>query len=279
MDRFLLHVNQYEISETYLPPPVIVAMPRNQLCTTATMKSVKQIWYGGAMLKYSTCLPVYEILHKDAKIQPVWGMTECGWITGGRWNERLTDESVARLLDDFDIKVVDDNGEIVTDQDIMGELVIKAPAPMIGYIDNPEATKEIFDEHGWIRTGDVGYFRDGKVFVVDRKKDIIKVRGWQVSPAEIEAVLLQHADVIDAAVIGVRLSGGLGEAPKAFLVLKTGAKTNAEEIKEFAGQKLSKYKVPQEVSFVHSIPKNPTGKILRRVLRQSSKVNDGKYPH
>jgi acyl-coenzyme A synthetase/AMP-(fatty) acid ligase len=279
MDRFFLHVNDYGISETYLPPPVIIAMPRNPLCTAATMKTVRQIWYGGAMLKYSTCLPLYEVLDKDAKIQPVWGLTEAGWITSGRWDERLTDESVARPLEGFDIKVVDDNGENVTNKEIMGELVVKAPAPMLGYIDNPEATNEIFDEDGWVRTGDVGYFREGKVFVIDRKKDIIKVRGWQVSPAEIEAVLLQHAHVIDAAVVGFRLAGGLGEAAKAFIVLEPGTETTTEQIKDFAGQKLAKYKVPQEVAFVHSIPKNPTGKILRRVLRQSGKVNDGKHPH
>jgi acyl-CoA synthetase (AMP-forming)/AMP-acid ligase II len=266
MDKFFEYVKKYRISETYLPPPVLTQMPHHPCCTPETLQSIKQIWFGGAMLKYSSRLPIYDVLVKDAKIQPVWGMTEAGWITAGQWPEKFTDDSVARLLPDFKIKVVDDDDAEIKEPGEVGELVAKSPAPMLGYLNNPSATEEMFDARGWIRTGDIGYLKDGKVFVVDRKKDIIKVRGWQVSPAEIEAVLLQHPAVVDVAVAGTSSESGMGGV-KAFVVLESGSDTNAENIQEFAGQRLAKYKIPAEVAFVDAIPKNTTGKILRRLLK------------
>jgi 4-coumarate--CoA ligase len=146
---------------------------------------------------------------------------------------------------------------------------VKSPAMMLGYIDNEQATREAFDSDGWLRTGDVGRLTEGnKVFVVDRKKDLMKVRGWQVSPVEVESVLLQHPDIVDAGVVGIPLANNTGEIPRAYIVVRAEAVLSDEEVKKFAARSLAKYKVPEEIVFLDQIPKNPTGKVLRRTLRE-----------
>jgi acyl-CoA synthetase (AMP-forming)/AMP-acid ligase II len=142
---------------------------------------------------------------------------------------------------------------------------------MLGYLNNEKATLEALDGSGWLRTGDIGQIVDGnKVFVVDRKKDLIKVRGWQVSPAEVEGIILQHPEVVDAAVIGIDLANGVGDVSRAFVVLGEKSQLSEEDVKAFVGKSLARYKIPEEVVFVGSIPKNPTGKILRRILREEA---------
>jgi hypothetical protein len=152
---------------------------------------------------------------------------------------------------------------------VNGEIHIRSPHPMKGYLNNSTATAEAFTEDGWVRSGDVGFVQSGKYFVIDRTKDLIKVRGWQVSPAEIEASLLEHHDIIDAAVIGIAARDGTGEVPAAFVVRKEESHLKEKDIKEFLGVRLARYKGVEEVQFVDRIPRNPTGKILRRVLRDS----------
>jgi acyl-CoA synthetase (AMP-forming)/AMP-acid ligase II len=267
MDKFLKYVKQYSITETYIPPPVIVAMPRHPKCTAKNLASLRQIWFGGAALKFSSCIPLVRLLHKDAKIQPVWGMTEAGWITAGRSDGPLiTDDSVGAPLDGFEVKVVSEDGS-EQQEGSTGELLVKSPAPMSGYLRNLDATREVIDTQGWIHTGDIGFMRNGRVSIIDRLKDIIKVRAWQVSPAEVEAALLEHPDIIDAAVVGVLLPDETGDTPKAFLVRRPGASVQIEDILAYLPSRLARYKVPTEWVFVESIPRNSTGKILRQYLQ------------
>lgn len=154
----------------------------------------------------------------------------------------------------------------MTEEGAKGEIHIRCPHPMMGYLNNPAATLEAFSKDGWVRTGDVGFIREGKWYVVDRTKDLIKVRGWQVSPVEIEAALLEHDLITDAGVIGVAAKDGTGEVPIAFVV-KSEDHLQEDNVKAFLASRLSRYKGIDEVVFVDSIPRNPTGKILRRVLR------------
>lgn len=165
---------------------------------------------------------------------------------------------------------MDDDDKPITNEEVTGNIFVKAPWPMLGYLDNEKATMETLPGGGWVRTGDVGQYADGKVWIVDRKKDLIKVRGWQVSPAEVESIILQHPDVLDAAVIGVELGNGTGDIPLAYVVLRPDTKLEPDELKAFVGQSLAKYKLPEEIRFVDRIPKNSTGKILRRVLREEA---------
>lgn len=141
---------------------------------------------------------------------------------------------------------------------------------MLGYLGNPEATAEMIDSEGWLHTGDLGYYdSDGDIYIIDRLKELIKVKGLQVAPAELEDLLRGHPHINDAAVIGIK-DARLGEAPKGYIVQKPGTPPiDVEEVKAYIADKVAKHKrLVGGVEVVESIPKNATGKILRKVLRE-----------
>ena len=145
-----------------------------------------------------------------------------------------------------------------------GEVWVRGPQVMKGYLNNPAATADTVDADGWLRTGDIGIVdADGYLTIVDRLKELIKVKGYQVAPAELESLLLEHPLIADAAVIPVP-DVESGQAPKAFVVAR-GA-LSAEDVRAFVHERVSHYKRLREVAFVEAIPKSPSGKILRRVL-------------
>jgi len=155
----------------------------------------------------------------------------------------------------------------LTKEGATGEIQIYNPLAMKGYLNNPTATAEAFTPDNWIRTGDIGYAKDNNWYVVDRAKDLIKVRGWQVSPAEIEAALMEHPDILDVGVIGIPAADGCGESPMAFVVTEKRGSIDEAQIKLFLATRLARYKNVEEVCFIEKIPRNPIGKILRRELR------------
>ena len=205
--NFISYIARFQVTETYMPPAVLMSLPRSPFCTMENMQSLKQIWVGGATASLKSRLPLYEKLSPDAQINMVWGLTEVGWVTAGIWPEKLLDDSVGRPLPGFSISTAATGSDAPTSDEPgrLGELIVHAAFPMLGYLDNPTATAAAFDAaSGGLKTGDIGCVDDaGKVFVVDRIKDLIKVRGWQVSPAEVELALHQHPDILDAAVISV----------------------------------------------------------------------------
>ncbi|MGH2729387.1 MAG: AMP-binding enzyme, partial [Actinomycetota bacterium] len=141
---------------------------------------------------------------------------------------------------------------------------IRGPQIMKGYLNNPEATAHTIDEEGFLHTGDIGYFDDdGYFYIVDRLKELIKYKGFQVPPAELEALLLSHPNITDAAVIGIP-EEGVGELPKAFVVC--GDEVDGQEIIDFVAARVAPHKKVRFVEFVDEIPKSPSGKILRRIL-------------
>ena len=151
-----------------------------------------------------------------------------------------------------------------------GEIWIRGPQVMKGYLNNPDATENSIDADGFFHTGDIGHIDEhDQYFIVDRLKELIKYKGFQVAPAELEALLLSHPQIADAAVIGVRDSEG-EEVPKAFVVLKE--PVSDEEIMEFVASRVAPHKKIRRVEVVDQIPKSPTGKILRRVLRDREKA-------
>ncbi|HKR22046.1 MAG TPA: long-chain fatty acid--CoA ligase, partial [Pyrinomonadaceae bacterium] len=144
------------------------------------------------------------------------------------------------------------------------EVCVRGPQVMKGYLNNPEATAQTIDPDGWLHTGDIGYAdEDGHFFIVDRAKELIKYKGLQVAPAELEAVLLTHPCIADAAVIPCP-DDEAGEVPKAIVVLKQAAEP--ESIMEFVAERVAPHKKIRYVEFMETIPKSPSGKILRRVL-------------
>jgi len=149
-----------------------------------------------------------------------------------------------------------------------GEIVVRGPYIMKGYLGDEAATRNMIDRDGWLRTGDIGYYQEtGFVFVVDRAKELIKHKGMQVAPAELEDVLLSHPDLQDAAVVGLpdELSG---ELPTAFVVIKPGRHVTQSQVKDYVAGRVASYKqLSGGVHFIDSIPRVQSGKILRRVLK------------
>lgn len=146
-----------------------------------------------------------------------------------------------------------------------------------GYFKNPEANSQSFDSDGWFKTGDIAYCDQftRKWYIVDRKKELIKVRGFQVAPPELEAVLLSHPQIVDCAVIGITIPGANTEFPRAYVVRRPGGDGNRpteDEVKRYVLDRLARYKaLTGGVKFVGSIARNPSGKILKRVLREDAK--------
>ncbi|KAE9547042.1 hypothetical protein FO519_009746, partial [Halicephalobus sp. NKZ332] len=148
-----------------------------------------------------------------------------------------------------------------------GEILLRGPTVMLGYLNRPQATAETIDDDGWLHTGDIGFVEeDGALFIVDRLKELIKVKGLQVPPAELEDLLLSHPEIRDAAVIGIP-DPNSGEVPKAFVVRANNDLTE-QQIQEFVKERVAHYKqLKGGVEFVEEVPKSPAGKILRRFLR------------
>jgi acyl-CoA synthetase (AMP-forming)/AMP-acid ligase II len=182
--------------------------------------------------------------------------------------------SVGHMIPNTDIKFIDDDGVEVTTPETRGEMCVRGPGIIRGYFENPEANARDFDEEGFYHSGDVGYFEKGtgKIFIVDRKKELIKVRGFQVAPNEIEGLLLTHPAIIDAAVIGLTVpSSPDAELVRACVVLRNGQSVSEKEVKEFIRSQLTSYKkLTGGVQFMDAIPKTASGKILKRLLREEA---------
>jgi len=174
--------------------------------------------------------------------------------------------SIGKALPDIEVMVADEEGKEVPRGEV-GEILVKGDNVMLGYYKDEQATSEAF-VNGWLKTGDMAFMdEDGYLFIVDRKKDLIIVSGFNVYPREIEDLLYSHPKVEEAAVVGVK-DETRGEAPKAFIVLKEGEQMDKKEVLEFLKPQLAQYKLPREIVFTDSLPKNATGKILKKVLRQ-----------
>ena len=171
---------------------------------------------------------------------------------------------------DTQVRIVDPASGEDLDIDADGEVWIKGPQVMKGYLNNPTATADTIDPDGWLHTGDIGHIdADGHLFIVDRLKELIKYKGFQVPPAELEALLLTHPGVADAAVIGLP-DEEAGEIPVGYVVLKPGQEVTADEITDFVAGQVAHYKQLRQVNLVEAIPKSASGKILRRVLRDEA---------
>jgi acyl-CoA synthetase (AMP-forming)/AMP-acid ligase II len=210
----------------------------------------------------------------------IYGMTEAaGTLTalspedhdpGGPRAHLL--RSAGKPIRSVDLRIVDPGTLEEVREGEVGEIVVRALHNMKGYWRNPKATAEVFphgrDEHGgWMRTGDAGYLQDGYLYIHDRIKDMIISGGENIYPAEVENALSYHPAVAECAVIGVP-DEKWGEAVKACVVLKPGASADAREIIDFTRERLAHYKCPKSLDIVPSLPRNPSGKLLKRVLRE-----------
>jgi acyl-CoA synthetase (AMP-forming)/AMP-acid ligase II len=212
-------------------------------------------------------------------IRQGYGMTETSPVTHSSPadSSKMKLGSIGPPAPNTECKLVDpaSGAELGPNQE--GEVCVRGPQVMTGYLNNPEATARTIDADGWLHTGDIGYADDdGHFYIVDRVKELIKYKGFQIAPAELEAVLITHPAVADAAVIPLA-DEEAGEVPKAFVVLK--GEASPEVIKEFVAARVAPYKKIREIEFIDQIPKSLSGKILRRVLvekeRAKAQASDG----
>ncbi len=260
---FLAHIQSHAVRLVMAVPPVAIALTKHPMVADYDISSLKVFVSAAAPLGADLSQACAARLNAQS-IQG-YGMTELSPISHFS-NEALAKPgAVGVTVPNTLCKIIDVDTGAALGVDGEGELCIKGPQVMLGYLNNPEATARTIDAEGWLHTGDIASFdADGQLFIKDRLKELIKVKGFQVAPAEVEALLQTHAHVLDAAVIGIA-DDEAGEVPLAFVVGKPGA--DAADILAFLRERLSSYKIPRRVEFVEAIPKSASGKILRRVLK------------
>ncbi|KAJ5126982.1 hypothetical protein N7448_007761 [Penicillium atrosanguineum] len=271
--QMLEYTQKFRITDLILVPPVVVMLAKHPIVKKYDLSSVEAVGSGAAPLGRETCSEV-EKLWPEGKInvKQGWGMTEatCS-ILGWDPTEKSYSASVGEPNANCEAKIMAEDGVTeIMERNQRGELWVRAQNIMKGYWRNPKATQETKMADGWLRTGDIAYVDDqGKFHVVDRMKELIKVKGNQVAPAELEALLLEHPAIADVAVIGAMVNND--ERPRAYVVLNPGQSATAEEIVGFMDGKVSATKrITGGVVFLDTIPKNPSGKILRKALRDQA---------
>ncbi|KAF4532198.1 hypothetical protein B566_EDAN002260 [Ephemera danica] len=248
-------------------PPLVQLLTHSEMVSQYNLSSLRHIGCGAAPLSAELQDAVLQRL-SISDIRQGYGLTECTLVCLMVPNGRNKPGTSGCVIPGLEAKVIDvDTGRMLGPHE-RGELCFRGVLVMKGYKNNPEATAQTIDKEGWLHTGDVGYYdEDESFFVVDRIKELIKYKGFQVPPAELEGVLQTHPGVVDAAVVGVP-NAEAGELPLAFVVRKNPAVTEKELI-EFVAKNVSPQKrLRGGVRFIEAIPKNPSGKILRRDLRQ-----------
>ncbi|MCB0992153.1 MAG: AMP-binding protein [Acidimicrobiales bacterium] len=265
-------IQDHKVTAFYAVPPMVLALAKQPVVDQFDLSSLKFIFSGAA--------PLGADLQEECEqrvgcsVVQGYGMTELSPITHATLPGDQKAGSVGVTMPNTLVRIVDDEGN---DQDIdgEGELWIKGPQVMKGYLNNPEATAATIDADQWLHTGDVAKIdSDGHVYIVDRVKELIKYKGFQVPPAELEALIVTHPAVADVAVIGVD-DAEAGELPKAFVVLKPDAEASAEDIQSFVADRVTSYKQIRIVEFRSEIPKSASGKILRRFLRDEERAKQG----
>jgi len=258
-------LQEHRATRAFLAPPVVLQLATAPAVDSYDLSSVRLAVCGAAPLDVA----VAERAERRVgwPIRQGYGMTEASPGTHQVAEDDFATTpagSVGRLLPATEARLVDPATGEDSAPGEPGELWVRGPQVMAGYLDDPGATAQTLVE-GWLRTGDIARVDDDGVFwIVDRLKELIKYKGYQVPPAELEALLLTHPDVLDAAVVGVPHAEG-GEAPKAFVVVA--APIEPAALMAWVAERVAPYKKVREVEFVDRIPKSPTGKILRRELR------------
>jgi acyl-CoA synthetase (AMP-forming)/AMP-acid ligase II len=270
LDGLLQILEEHKVTWLHIAPPVVLAFATAPQVAERDTSALKMVISGAAPLDEDLSRRAEERI--GAPIRQGYGMTELSPVSHKSPLARVEETppgSVGPLIPNTEARLVDpETGEDVGEGE-EGEIWVRGPQVMRGYLNNPEATAETLVDDGWLRTGDIGRVdEDGFFYIVDRLKELIKYKGYQVPPAELEALLLTHPDIADAAVIGVRDPDG-EEIPKAFVVPQPSAQLRAEDVMAFVTDRVAPYKKVRQVEFVTAIPKSASGKILRRELRRA----------
>jgi acyl-CoA synthetase (AMP-forming)/AMP-acid ligase II len=281
LEDFLRTIQDQKITRAFVAPPILVALAKHPLVDKYDLSSLRFILSGAAPLDEQLALAVQDRLRKGADtgvtVAQGYGMTELSPVSHttpdeGREPPGVTGDvpkgSVGYAVPNTECRLVDPaTGEDAAPGE-RGELWIRGPQVMKGYLNNAEATASTVDPDGWLHTGDVAIVDDnGYYTVVDRVKELIKYKGYQVAPAELEAVLLGHPEIADAAVIGVPEKESGEELPKAFVVRSPGSEITEEAVMAYMAEKVAPHKKIRFVEFIETVPKSAAGKILRKDLK------------
>lgn len=269
LDEMLMTIEKYSVNYLPLVPPILVALVNNAdaIKKKYNLRSLTNVLSGGAPLSKEV-IEGFVDKYPNVMIVQGYGLTESTGIGGSTdtLEESKRYGTAGMLSPSMEGKIVDAESGRVLGVNETGELWLRGPTIMKGYFNNQEASVATLTSDGWLKTGDLCYIdEDGFIFVVDRLKELIKYKGYQVPPAELEAVLLTHPEISDAAVIPFP-DKDAGQVPMAYVVRKTKGSLSDSEIMNFVAKQVAPYKRIRRVAFVDSIPKNPSGKILRKDL-------------
>ena len=264
---FLTLLQKHRITRAYLVPPIILFLAKHPDVANFDVDALNYICSGAAPLGEELAKQVAARL--DCKVVQGYGMTEMSPATHFTpdLDQKGLDKpaSIGVLIPNTQAKIIDIESGEPQGYNQQGELLVKGPQMMKGYLNNPEATAATIDAEGWLHTGDIAYVDEDEYFyIVDRLKEFIKYKGYQVAPAELEAILLTHDLVDDVAVVPFP-DEEAGEIPKAFVVAKSAI--DADALMNWLADQVAPFKKVRQVEFVEQIPKSPSGKILRRLLK------------
>jgi 4-coumarate--CoA ligase len=265
MDAALGLVQSQRITRFFAVPPMVLGLAKAPQVENYDLSSLKQVFSGAAPLGAELAVEASKRI--GCEVVQGYGMTELSPVSHASVEGQSRPGTSGVAISNVECRIVDPaTGE---DQPVgeRGELWVRGPMVMKGYLNNEQATRETIDDEGWLHTGDVAIIDDhGHYSIVDRIKELIKYNGFQVPPAELEGLLITHPAIADVAVIGVP-DEACGELPKAFITLAPGASVTLDEIQEFVGRHLVGYKQVRLLEEIDTIPKSASGKILRRELR------------
>ncbi|WP_138734263.1 4-coumarate--CoA ligase family protein [Modestobacter excelsi] len=280
LEQFLRAIQDQHITRAFVAPPIVLALAKHPLVDQFDLSSLRSITSGAAPLDADLAQLAQDRLRKggaeEVTVAQGYGMTELSPVSHTTPEVGHEPEgagptpkgTVGYALPNTECRLVDPaTGEDAAPGE-RGELWVRGPQVMKGYLNNAQATADTLDGDGWLHTGDVAVVDDeGRYTVVDRVKELIKYKGYQVAPAELEAVLLSNPEIADAAVIGVQDADSGEELPKAFVVRAPGSEITAEAVQAYAAQRLAPHKKIRLVEFIEQVPKSAAGKILRKDLK------------
>jgi acyl-CoA synthetase (AMP-forming)/AMP-acid ligase II len=262
-ESFLKALQDYRVTHLAVVPPVLHFLALHPLVDSYDLSSLQVIGCGAAPLSSALEQKVSERL--KCKVGQGFGMTESSGVVAVSYPDRYRLGSCGELLPGTEARVVDPATGADLERGVSGEIWFRGPQAFRGYLNNHTMTAETIAPDGWVHTGDVGYIdADGYIFITDRLKELIKVKGFQVAPAELEALLVSHPSIVDAAVIG-RPDERDGETPVAYVVARN---LDPEDLKSWIAERVGEYKRLRDVVFCEAIPRSMAGKILRRLLRE-----------
>ncbi|XP_042490736.1 4-coumarate--CoA ligase-like 6 [Macadamia integrifolia] len=267
-DEMVRAIDKYRVTHIPAVPPIVMSLLRIKK-SGHKFPSLKQVSSGAAPASKPL---LEEFLRNFPSVDFIqgYGMTETTAVgTRGFNKDTIKYTSIGLLAPNMQAKVINPISGFSMPPGKSGELWLRGPGIMKGYLKNEDATKSTIDKDGWLHTGDITYFdQDGYIYVVDRLKEIIKYKGFQIAPADLESVLISHPDILDAAVTGA-VDEIAGEIPIAFVVKMPGSSLSEADVMTHVAGKVAPYKKVRKVIFTRSIPRSPAGKILRRLLKET----------